>query len=115
MRMPVLYIPHGGGPWPFVETGFMPRDQIDALAGYLRGVADALPERPKALLVLSAHWEEALPTVMTAEHPPMLYDYYGFPPESYQITWPAPGNLALARRVRALLEKAGFPSAEDAE
>jgi len=41
---------------------------------------------------------------MTAAHPPILYDYYGFPPASYEITWPAPGNPALAARVQALLE-----------
>ena len=51
---------------------------------------------------------------MTAARPPMLYDYYGFPPESYQITWPAPGEPALAARVRALLGAAGIDSAEDA-
>ena len=58
--------------------------------------------------MVSAHWEEAVPTVMTAERPPMLYDYYGFPPESYQITWPAPGDPALAARVRQLLGAAGI-------
>src|SRR5690606_22105940 len=47
--------------------------------------------------------------------PPMLYDYYGFPPESYRVTWPAPGNPALANRVRGLLEKAGFKTAADAK
>ena len=46
----------------------------------------------KALLVISAHWEEPVPTVMTAARPPMLYDYYGFPPEAYRITWPAAGD-----------------------
>jgi aromatic ring-opening dioxygenase catalytic subunit (LigB family) len=45
----------------------------------------------------------------------LLFDYYGFPPESYRLTWPAPGAPALAKRVRALLEAAGVPSAEDAE
>ena len=45
-----------------------------------------------ALLVVSAHWEERVPTLMTSSRPPMLYDYYGFPPEAYQITWPAPGD-----------------------
>jgi aromatic ring-opening dioxygenase catalytic subunit (LigB family) len=52
---------------------------------------------------------------MTSAAPPMLYDYYGFPPESYEITWPAPGNPELAARVRGLLEHAGFETAADAE
>ncbi|HEY2511641.1 MAG TPA: class III extradiol ring-cleavage dioxygenase [Polyangiaceae bacterium] len=69
---------------------------------------------PKALLVISAHWEAPVPTVMTSARPPMLYDYYGFPPESYTLQWPAPGEPALAARVRALLGAAGIESAEDA-
>ncbi len=110
--MPVVFIPHGGGPWPFVEMGFPPED-VSRLANYLRSVRDVPPVPPRALLVVSAHWEAAVPTVMTAEHPPMLYDYYGFPPESYTITWPAPGSPALAARTRALLEAAGFPTGAD--
>jgi len=112
--MPVAYLPHGGGPWPFVDMGWNLTDG-DALAAYLRGVA-ALPKNPpKALLVISAHWEERVPTVMTSPHPPMLYDYYGFPPASYEIQWPAPGAPALAARVQELLAKAGIPSATDAK
>mgnify|MGYP002777721176 CR=1 FL=1 len=111
-RMPVAFIPHGGGPWPFVDLG-MPRAEVEALAGYLRSLAALPPTKPEALLVVSAHWEERVPTVMTAERPPMLYDYYGFPPESYTITWPAPGHPRLAARVQELLGAAGIASAAD--
>ena len=111
-RMPVVFVPHGGGPWPFVEMGFPP-DDVARLAGYLSSVRSVPPEPPRALLVVSAHWEAPVPTVMTSEHPPMLYDYYGFPPESYTITWPAPGSPALASRVRALLGSAGLDTAAD--
>lgn len=114
-RMPVAFLPHGGGPWPFVDLGFGDKAGADALRAYLESVK-ALPKTaPKALLVISAHWEEAVPTVMTSEKPPMLYDYYGFPPESYRITWPAPGSPTVAARVRELLEKAGFQTASDAQ
>lgn len=113
-RMPLAFIPHGGGPWPFVDLGWGDKPGMDALAAYLRGVSGLPKTPPKALLVISAHWEEAVPTVMTAEAPPMLYDYYGFPPESYTLTWPAPGQPALAERVRALLGEAGFETAADA-
>jgi aromatic ring-opening dioxygenase catalytic subunit (LigB family) len=112
--MPVVFIPHGGGPWPFVEMGF-PRDDIDRLAGYLRSVRAVPPEPPRALLVVSAHWEEPVPTVMTSPRPPILYDYYGFPPESYEITWPAPGAPWLASRVGELLDSAGIVNAADGE
>ncbi len=114
-RMPVVYIPHGGGPWPFVDVGIGDRAELDALAGYLRGLAGVPPARPRAVLAVSAHWEERVPTVMTADRPPLFYDYYGFPPESYRLTWPAPGDPQLAARVRALLGAAGFTTAEDRE
>jgi aromatic ring-opening dioxygenase catalytic subunit (LigB family) len=112
-RMPVVFLPHGGGPWPFVELGMFPQREVDALAAYTRSIANATPARPRALLVISAHWEAPVATVMSAARPPILYDYYGFPPESYAITWPAPGDPALATRVRALLDAAGLESAED--
>lgn len=113
-RMPVVFVPHGGGPWPFVEMGF-PREDVERLAGYLRSVQSVPPRPPRALLVVSAHWEEPVPTVMTSERPPILYDYYGFPPESYTITWPAPGAPELASRVQQLLAHAGIANAADPE
>ncbi len=112
-RMPVAFLPHGGGPWPFVDIGFGAADEIAALAAYLRSVRDLPPQPPTALLVVSAHWEESPPAVMTAEQPALYYDYYGFPPESYTLTWPAPGRPELARRVRDLLGAAGFQTAQD--
>jgi aromatic ring-opening dioxygenase catalytic subunit (LigB family) len=112
-RMPVVFVPHGGGPWPFVETGIGSQAEQDALAAYLRSLPSLPKTTPKALLVISAHWEEAVPTVMSSARPPLLFDYYGFPDESYQLTWPAPGDPALAARVRALLQSAGFDTAEN--
>jgi aromatic ring-opening dioxygenase catalytic subunit (LigB family) len=112
-RMPVVYLPHGGGPWPFVDLGFDPAE-LQRLRTYLERLSDSLPAEPRGLLVVSAHWEERVPTVMTSARPPMLYDYYGFPEETYRITWPAPGDPALAARVRELLSSAGIASAEDA-
>lgn len=114
-RMPVVFLPHGGGPWPFVDVGFGGRGELDELATFLRSIAKLPTSPPRALLVVSAHWEERAATVMTSPHPPMLYDYDGFPPESYQITWPAPGDPALADRVRTLLEQRGFSTADDAQ
>jgi aromatic ring-opening dioxygenase catalytic subunit (LigB family) len=113
-RFPVVFIPHGGGPWPFVDVGF-PKADVDRLAGYLRSVAAIPPTPPQALLVVSAHWEEPVPTVMSSPRPPILYDYYGFPPESYQIEWPAPGAPDLAARVRSLLQGAGIPNGSNHE
>jgi aromatic ring-opening dioxygenase catalytic subunit (LigB family) len=114
-RLPVIYLPHGGGPWPFVDLGrFVWPGEAEALRAYLEGLPHDLSPAPRALLVISAHWEEAVPTVMTAERPPMLYDYFGFPEASYQIEWAAPGDRNLATRVRELLSQAGIDSAENA-
>ena len=112
-RMPLVFVPHGGGPWPFVPTRFGSDAEKKVLADHLRALPAITPTRPTALLVVSAHWEAPVPTVQTSPHPPMLYDYSGFPPESYTLTWPAPGSAALASRVRALVEAAGFASAGD--
>ena len=81
------------------------------LEDHLGGFAFALSEPPLALLVISAHWQEAVPTVNVAAAPPLLFDYYGFPDDMYRITWPAPGSPEIAARVRALLNDAGFSSA----
>ena len=108
-RMPVVFIPHGGGPWPFVDLGMDPTE-LDSLAEYLRALPASTKDRPRALLVISAHWEERVPTLMTNARPPLLYDYYGFPPESYQISWPAPGAPELAARVEQLLASRGEES-----
>jgi aromatic ring-opening dioxygenase catalytic subunit (LigB family) len=91
----------------------IPPEQREPLAEYLRSVSALPPERPSALLVVSGHWEEPVPTVMTSPQPPMFYDYYGFPEESYRLTWPAPGRPRLAARVRTLLGEAGIESAAD--
>lgn len=112
-RLPVVYLPHGGGPWPFIDMPIGEPKELEALTIYLQQLKVLPRTPPKALLVISAHWEEPVPTVMSSPKPPMLYDYYGFPPESYRITWPAPGNPELAQRVRGLLEKAGFQTGAD--
>src|SRR3954451_13026824 len=97
-RMPTVFVPHGGGPWPFVDFGF-DRRELEPLAEYLRSLVRQLAVRPTALLVVSAHWEAPVPTVMPGERPPLLFDYYDFPPEAYRISWPAPGDPQLAARV----------------
>jgi len=111
--MPVVFVPHGGGPWPFIRNPLGAPEELDKLTGYLQSVHSLPKTPPRALLVVSGHWEEPVPTVMTSAHPPMLYDYYGFPPESYTVTWPAPGDPELAAHVRKLLENASFKTAED--
>jgi aromatic ring-opening dioxygenase catalytic subunit (LigB family) len=114
-RLPTLFIPHGGGPCFFMEPQPpMPRDLWERLGNYLRGIDASLGVRPKAVLVISGHWEAPRPTVNVAERPPLLFDYYGFPEHTYRLTYPAPGAPELGARVRELLAEAGFASDADA-
>jgi aromatic ring-opening dioxygenase catalytic subunit (LigB family) len=115
MRQPTIFLPHGGGPCFFMEP---PPDEPTrwlAMADYLRRLPDSLPARPKALLVISAHWEMPRPTLLTGANPDLLFDYYNFPPHTYRLTYPAPGAPDLAVKVRSLLADAGIDSDADPE
>jgi len=85
----------------------------DGLAAYLRGIDGTLGVRPKAVLVISGHWETAEPTLNISEKPNLLFDYYGFPEHTYRLKYPVSGAPDLAPRVRGLLADAGFESAVD--
>lgn len=113
-RLPTLFIPHGGGPCFFMDTpAGWPTDTWDRMAAHLRGLAAEIGEKPKAVLVISGHWETDRPTVNVAARPELLFDYYGFPEHTYQLTYPVDGAPALAERVQALLAGAGFGSDTD--
>lgn len=75
-RFPTLFLSHGGGPWPFMEDR---RVQYARTAAEFARLPQLLPARPKAVLVITGHWEADAFTVSTSAHPPMVYDYYGFP------------------------------------
>jgi len=111
-RLPVLFISHGGGPWPYVD-GL--RQMYADTEQQLRRLPARLAVPPKSVLVVSGHWEAPKFSVATHAHPPMEYDYSGFPPHTYQIRYPAPGDPRLARRVLDLLASASIEAAADAE
>jgi len=108
--LPTLFLSHGGGPWPYVESM---RAQFAVTEREFRQLPQRLPTKPRALLVATGHWEADQFTVSTAERPPVEYDYYGFPAHTYQIKYPAPGSPALAARVSQLLNTAGFKTQSD--
>jgi aromatic ring-opening dioxygenase catalytic subunit (LigB family) len=85
-------------------------DQLDASLKALRA---SLGDAPKAVLMVSAHWEENEFTFSSAAQPGMVYDYYGFPPETYQIRYPAPGMPGLAQQARDLLVAGGMAAQLD--
>ena len=110
-RMPTLYIPHGGGPCFFMDWN--PRDMWDQMGAYLKRLPQDVGQTPKALLIISAHWELADFTVQTKPNPGLLYDYYGFPEHTYRLNWPAPGSPELAARVMELATQAGLTVRSD--
>lgn len=105
--MPVLFVPHGGGPMPLLGE---PNHR--ELTAFMQSVSKELP-RPKAILVITAHWEEDVVTISNSPAPGMFYDYYGFPPESYKFKYPAVGAPALAQTIADLLKANGIASQFD--
>ena len=103
-----LFLSHGGGPLPLLgDPGHT------QMLSSLRNIAAEIP-RPTAIVVVSAHWEAEVPSITASAAPELIYDYYGFPEESYQISYPCPGHPALATQLQQLLDNAGIDSQLDA-
>ncbi|GAA3217570.1 class III extradiol ring-cleavage dioxygenase [Actinocorallia longicatena] len=96
-RMPAIYLSHGAP--PLADDPIWP--------GELKEWSAGLP-RPEAVLMVSAHWEDAPLAIGATETVPLVYDFWGFPEHYYQVKYAAPGAPGLAARVRALI-----PGAQD--
>ncbi|WP_417664458.1 DODA-type extradiol aromatic ring-opening family dioxygenase [Pseudidiomarina donghaiensis] len=103
----ILYIAHGGGPMPLLGD-----KSHESMNQALREAAQTMP-KPKAILVISAHWETDVPHVTTAAQPELIYDYYGFPPESYNIQYPVAGEPELAAQVLGAITATGIEAVGD--
>jgi len=102
-----LFLSHGGGPLPLLgDDGH--RELVDCL----KGIAVQI-KKPSAIIVVSAHWEEDIPAITSGKNPSLIYDYFGFPDDAYNIQYPCPGEPLLAGRVQRLLENAGITSRLD--
>ncbi len=110
-RMPTYFLSHGGGPWPWLKD--LRPGMYDQLETSLLDVRRELGEAPKAVLMISGHWEANRFLVSSAAHPPMLYDYGGFPEHTYRIRYDAPGAPALAEQVRDMLDRGGSTTGLD--
>ncbi|MCX7278345.1 MAG: class III extradiol ring-cleavage dioxygenase [Burkholderiales bacterium] len=110
-RMSVYFLSHGGGPWPWVDGM---KQMFAKTAREFAALPSRLPAKPKAVLIITGHWEAARFSVSTSERPPIDYDYFGFPEHTYRLQYPAPGSPALAGQIQQLLAKAGFECAGDA-
>ena len=119
-RQPVLFLSHGGGPCFFMNGVNSPTfSQIDknskAAQFYknLTSSGEVITNKPDAIVVISAHWEESVVTVShQTSGTSLIYDYYGFPPETYapHLTYPAPTDLNLANHINELLTQANIPN-----
>ena len=111
VKFPSIFINHGGGPLPLLgRQPELVQNMKDIVTNHLK----PLKEEPKAIVMISAHWEESNPIKITAsENPTMLYDYHGFPKETYEYQYPAPGSPTLAQTIQNLLGENGITSELD--
>jgi len=110
-RLPTYFLSHGGGPWPWLKD--LRPGVYDQLEQSLQDTRRELGELPRAVLMISGHWEADRFLVSSAAQPPMYYDYSGFPEHTYRIRYDAPGDPDLAVTVRTMLEGGGMPSGLD--
>lgn len=112
--MPAYYISHGGGPWPWLEDERV-KKEFRLLKESLERLPTELPQEPKAVLVISAHWDEETFKVSSNSSPNMIYDYFGFPDNTYKVKYPASGDPDLASKIRDLIVKGGIEADLDPE
>lgn len=92
----IVYFSHGGGPLPILG------DPSHAeMISFMKNLPRKL-EKPEAIIVISAHWEEEVPSVIGNDNPSLFYDYYGFPKEAYGLKYSLPGNIGLVNQLKNL-------------
>jgi aromatic ring-opening dioxygenase catalytic subunit (LigB family) len=105
----VLFLSHGGGPMPILGDDAH-REMVDGLTAIAAEI-----NKPSAIIVVSAHWENEVAAITHGARPPLIYDYYGFPDAAYNIEYPAPGAPQLAERIHAALADRHFQAKLDPE
>lgn len=107
MKFPAVFVNHGGGPLPLMGRQPVIAQHMKEL------VTKFIPDKPRAIVVISAHYEANPITITSSANPSMYFDYSGFPPETYKYTYPAKGHLDLARKIQKLLSEKGLESELD--
>ncbi len=120
--LPTLFIPHGGGPCFFMDWTMGPADTWHKMGHWLKNLGKSLDAAsvrtkpindPKAIVVFSAHWESDIVTINSAARPELIFDYYNFPPHTYDLEYPAPGDPELANTIERMLSNAGISCRQD--
>lgn len=93
LKMPVVFAGHGSPMNAIMDSDYQRT---------WKRLGKELP-KPKAILAISAHWYTAKTRYQGEENPPLIYDFYGFPKELYEVKYPVKGDLALSERVKELL------------
>ncbi|KFG82793.1 hypothetical protein MANI_110786, partial [Metarhizium anisopliae] len=105
---PVIALSHGGGPLPILgdknheSIVYSLKNRVPKILGL------GTPSAPRAIVLVTAHWSTAVPTVSSAARHDLYYDYSGFPSESYALKYPAPGDPPIAREIKSLLDAHGL-------
>ena len=103
----VLFLSHGAGPMPLLGE-----DRHQEMVENLKVIATKI-KKPSAIIVISAHWEEKIPTITSGVNPSLMYDYYGFPDDAYNIKYPCQGEPFLADQIHQSLSSAGIEAGLD--
>lgn len=104
----IVYFSHGGGPLPILGD---PSHQ--EMISFMKKLPEEI-EKPEAIIVISAHWEAAVPSIIESNNPTLLFDYYGFPKEAYEIKYAPPGNIELVKHIKELFGKNNMQLSIDA-
>lgn len=107
----ISFITHGGGPWPIISLPGMAESERVSMYQHFQSLGEGAV--PKALLVVSAHWEADAIYVNTNPAPSLYYDYMGFPDEAYRLSWAPQVDLSLSEVVADVLNQAGFSVKKD--
>ena len=97
--IPPIFVSHGGGPLPILGD-----KSHSEMIRHIKKIPTMIP-KPNKILIISAHWEESEFTIFDNPNPELLYDYYGFPEESYNLNYPIKLASDLNKSLSEIFEK----------